>query len=326
MTGQALPWLHPFPARHRVPVFLHLAGLQRMAAGGGRPLERVPAPVTHLSPRSAALVLSVACALHAPAQAQSADLVRLLNTLRAPGGACAVSAPPLVRRDTLDAVAAQLARGSALEDAVRAVGDRMNEVQVMRFTGPRRGPRVEAMVASRLCVHLAQPRLSALGVFAQGDESWVVLGEPFAPVVGLTAQQVQARMLALVNAARAQPRTCGATPQAAAPPVRWSQALELAASAHAADMAAQDYFSHTAKDGSTPAQRVTRAGYRYRMTGENIAGGQLTPEEAVAGWLKSPGHCENLMNRDYQEMAVAYAVNARARLGVYWVQQFGTQR
>lgn len=278
------------------------------------------------APCSLLLVLVVAAAVHRPAQAQGADLERLVNTLRAPGGACTGSAPPLVRRDTLDAVAAQLARGTTLEAAVRSVGDRMNEVQVMRFTGPRRGPRAEALVASRLCVHLVQPRLSALGVFAQGDESWVVLAEPFAPVVGLSAPQVQARMLALVNAARAQSRRCGATAHAAAPPVRWSPVLELAASAHAADMAAQDFFSHTAKDGSTPAQRVTRAGYRYRMTGENIAGGQLTPEEAVAGWLKSPGHCANLMNPGYQEMAVAYAVNARARLGVYWVQQFGTPR
>jgi uncharacterized protein YkwD len=272
------------------------------------------------------MALVLAWASHATVQAQSADLERLVNTLRASGGLCAGSAPPLVRRDTLDAVAAKLARGTALEAAVRSVGDRMNEVQVMRFTGPRRGPRVEAMVASRLCAHLVQPRLSALGLFAQGDESWVVLAEPFAPVVGLSAQQVQARMLALVNAARAQPRSCGATAHAAAPPVRWSPVLELAASAHAADMAAQDYFSHDAKDGSTPAQRVTRAGYRYRMTGENIAGGQLTPEDAVAGWLRSPGHCANLMNPGYQEMVVAYAVNARARLGVYWVQQFGTLR
>ena len=32
------------------------------------------------------------------------------------------------------------------------------------------------------------------------------------------------------------------------------------------------------------------------------------------------------MNPGYREMAVAYAVNARTRLGVYWVQQFGTPR
>jgi uncharacterized protein YkwD len=41
------------------------------------------------------------------------------------------------------------------------------------------------------------------------------------------------------------------------------------------------------------------------MTGENIAAGQMTPEEAVAGWLRSPGHCANLMNGGYSEMAVA---------------------
>ena len=83
------------------------------------------------------MALALACASHATVQAQSADLERLVNTLRASGGLCAGSAPPLVRRDTLDAVAAKLARGTALEDAVRSVGDRMNEVQVMRFTGPR---------------------------------------------------------------------------------------------------------------------------------------------------------------------------------------------
>ena len=51
-----------------------------------------------------------------------------------------------------------------------------------------------------------------------------------------------------------------------------------------------------------------------------------TPEDAVAGWIKSPGHCANLMNGGYSEMAVAYAVDARSSMGVYWVQQFGTPR
>ena len=280
--------------------------------------------VIHLGFLSVVLALGTAIALPAPARAQSADLVRLVNKLRAPGGACAGSAPPLVRRDSLDAVAAQLARGVGLEAATRAVDDRMNEVQVLSFTGPRQGPAVEALLAGRFCPQITKPSLSALGVHAQGRQSWIVLGEPFAPVVNLTPQQVQTRMLALVNAARAQARQCGGSAHAAAPPVRWSTTLERAASGHAADMAERDYFSHTAKDGSTPAQRVERAGYAYRTTGENIAGGQLTPEEAVAGWIRSPGHCANLMNPGYREMAVAYAVNARTRLGVYWVQQFGT--
>ena len=91
-------------------------------------------------------------------------------------------------------------------------------------------------------------------------------------------------------------------------------------------MATNDYFSHTARDGSTPAQRVTRAGYRWRMTGENIAAGQLSPEAAVAGWIKSPGHCENLMNAGYTEMGVAAAVNSASKMGLYWAQEFGTPR
>ena len=80
-------------------------------------------------------------------------------------------------------------------------------------------------------------------------------------------------------------------------------------------------------DGSNPAQRVERAGYRYRATGENIAGGgQMKAEDAVAGWIKSPGHCANLMIPAFIEMGAAFAVNARSDMGVYWTQAFGAPR
>jgi uncharacterized protein YkwD len=260
------------------------------------------------------------------AHGQAPELVRLVNQLRAPGGACSATAPSLRRHDSLDAAAAQLARGLTLEAALKSMDERMTEVQALTFTGPRQGVRVEAMLASRFCAQIARPQLSAVGVFVQGPQSWIVLGEPFAPVVGLTRAQVVQRMLALVNGARAQARRCGDEAFAAVAPVRWNDALEQAASAHADDMASHNYFSHTGRDGASPAQRVERAGYLYRMTGENIAAGQMTPEQAVAGWIKSPGHCANLMNRSYSEMAVAYAVNARSSMGVYWVQQFGTPR
>jgi len=78
--------------------------------------------------------------------------------------------------------------------------------------------------------------------------------------------------------------------------LRWNEQLAAAALVHAEVMARGNYFSHTGRDGSNPAQRVERAGYRYRSIGENIAGGQMQPEAAVAGWIKSPPHCQNLMN------------------------------
>jgi len=38
----------------------------------------------------------------------------------------------------------------------------------------------------------------------------------------------------------------------------------------------------------------------------------------IEGWLKSPGHCKNIMSQKYKEMGVA-------RVGNYWTQTFGSQ-
>lgn len=273
-------------------------------------------------------VLRVAfCALFAAGpcvQAQTGDVVRIVNRLRAPGGACAASAPPFVSQGALDATASRLARGASLDDALKSEGYRMTHAQVITLTGEGVRARLEALLAGQFCAQIGSPKLSEVGVHQGGDQIWIVLAAPFAPKVGLTHQQVAARTLALVNEARAEPRNCGDKPFGAARSLRWNAALERAAAGHAADMAAKSYFSHTGLDGSTSVQRVTRAGYRYRMTGENIAAGQLSPEAAIAGWIKSPGHCANLMNGAYTEMGVALSVSAKSRMGVYWVQLFGT--
>lgn len=109
--------------------------------------------------------------------------------------------------------------------------------------------------------------------------------------------------------------------------MRSNDTLAAASRLHAEDMARHNYISHSGRDGSSPAQRVERAGYRYRHTGENVAGGaQMLADDAVVGWIKSPGHCANLMNLLYAEMGVAFAVNAASELGIYWAQAFGTPR
>ena len=128
-------------------------------------------------------------------------------------------------------------------------------------------------------------------------------------------------MLSLTNTARAQARTCGSTRFSAAAPLAANAQLTQAAQGHAADMAARNYFSHTSQDGRTMAQRVTATGYAWRSIGENIAAGQSTPEAVVAGWLKSEGHCRNIMNANFKELGVGYA--AGGSYGHYWVQDFG---
>jgi uncharacterized protein YkwD len=79
-------------------------------------------------------------------------------------------------------------------------------------------------------------------------------------------------------------------------------------------------MEHAGGDGSTPAERATRAGYSWQAVGENIASGQSTPEQVVAVWLGSPRHCANIMDAEYSEMGVAFAASAH---GLYWAQVFG---
>lgn len=268
-----------------------------------------------------ALAAASPCAL-----AQADDVLRIVNRLRAPGGACEANAPPLVLQGSLNAAAARLARGATLDAALKSADYRMTEVQVITVTGQGLHAQLEALLAKRYCARINRPTLVDAGVHERGEQLWIVLAAPFAPKVDLTRQQIAQRMLTLVNEARALPRRCGDKPFASARPVRWSSLLEGAASLHATDMAENNYFSHGGRDGSTPARRVTRAGYRYRVTGENIAAGQLSPEDAVQGWIHSPTHCANLMNGLFTEMGVALSVNRASRMGVYWVQIFGTPR
>jgi uncharacterized protein YkwD len=136
------------------------------------------------------------------------------------------------------------------------------------------------------------------------------------------AQVVVQRVVELVNKARSEGRRCGkesfppTAPLASAPP------LDDAAAAHARDMATRDYFAHRGADGSAPRDRVSRAGYPSRLTGENIASGPESAEEVVAGWLDSPGHCANIMDARFRHIGVGFAAGRKdGRL--YWVQTFG---
>jgi uncharacterized protein YkwD len=85
-------------------------------------------------------------------------------------------------------------------------------------------------------------------------------------------------------------------------------------------MAARGALEHQGGDGSSAAERVERAGYRWRSVGENIASGQLTPEQVVRDWVGSPVHCANLMSPRFTEMGVAYAVDLKSPDGIYWAQ------
>ena len=134
-----------------------------------------------------------------------------------------------------------------------------------------------------------------------------------AVVAPKSTADVRARVAELVNAARSKGRKCGSERFPAAPPLIVSPELNEAAEGHARDMARKDYFEHRGADGSQPKDRVLRAGYKPRLTGENIALGPESAEEVIAGWLASPGHCANIMDSRFQHIGVGLATGSGAR-------------
>jgi len=138
-------------------------------------------------------------------------------------------------------------------------------------------------------------------------------------------QDYEAGVLRLTNAARAAGWDCQrqAYGGAALPPLKSDAQLTAAARAQSVGMALNGYFAHrSAVDGSLPDDRIRASGYRPVSDAENIAAGQPTPESVVSAWLKSPGHCPNIMG-DYDDTGVAYARQDGSSYGDYWTQVFG---
>ena len=140
------------------------------------------------------------------------------------------------------------------------------------------------------------------------------------------AAGIEAEVLQRLNALRASGAVCGTTPYAATGSLAWNTQLLQAAAGHSTDMAQKNYFSHTSQDGRTAAQRVTAAGYNWSTVGENIAAGQRSVEEVMTGWAKSPGHCQNLMNPSFRDVAVACVRNDAADYRLYWSMELGRSR
>ena len=134
-------------------------------------------------------------------------------------------------------------------------------------------------------------------------------------------RQFKNEFLYRINLTRQKGCNCGIKYYAPAPPLTWNDKLQDAAEEHAKDMARQNYFDHTSKDGRSMQDRIITAGYKFKgyksfAIGENIAAGQQSIAEVMDGWFKSEGHCKNLMNPSFKEIGVAE--NHK-----YWVQDFG---
>lgn len=147
-----------------------------------------------------------------------------------------------------------------------------------------------------------------------------------APTLGWDggAVALEARVVELVNQARARGGTCATETFAPSAPLTSEAALTCAARVHSLDMSTRAFFDHVNPDGVDPFDRMSDAGYDYVAAAENIAAGQSTAEQVVDGWLASPGHCRNILNPEFTQIGVGYVFNAASFYPYFWTQTFGT--
>lgn len=307
-----------------------------------------------MTPRHALRAL-LALPLIVAAGLAQADALDVVNDLRDAGCGRAPPAAPLARSTKLDQVAELFSQGAALADALERGGYVAAQAAGIHIESRALDDdTIFEMLSERFCGRVTDPELREAGFVQREDRLWLVVGEPSVAPTTPSRPDAPARpsapatpakplvpsvpraadmpggldgdVIALVNEARAQPRRCGSQQYAAAPPLRYSEQLSDASLAHADDMARRGYFDHKTPEGITPTQRLARTGYQWNLTGENIARGQMSAEEAVAGWLASPGHCANIMEPRFSETGVALAEEGGREGALYWVQTFAAPR
>ena len=134
-------------------------------------------------------------------------------------------------------------------------------------------------------------------------------GEHCASVASASSEQIafEEEVLRLTNAARAVGHNCDANGNfGPTSPLTMEPHLRCSARLHSEWMSETGTFSHD-QPGANSAQRMTAAGYNWMYAAENIAAGQQTPASVVAEWLKSDGHCANIMSPNYTELGVGFA-------------------
>ncbi len=154
-------------------------------------------------------------------------------------------------------------------------------------------------------------------------------------------EEFEAAMLAYTNQLRAQARQCPTGQSfAAAAPLTWNDQLAAAARDHSQDQADNDIQSHIGTDGLEVGDRATNAGYVWSGIAENISPSQgnvvevhegfnnpnPTGTSEPTGWINSPGHCDNIMNPDYENMGAACVEQPGNDASHRWTVKFGSPR
>jgi uncharacterized protein YkwD len=107
-------------------------------------------------------------------------------------------------------------------------------------------------------------------------------------------------------------------------PLVWDAALTRMARTYSEKMARQNFFSHKAPDGQDLRQRSRASGIvGFKRLGENLAFNKGFADAAVcavAGWMRSEGHRDHILDGEFTRSGLGIARAADGR--VYFTQVF----
>jgi uncharacterized protein YkwD len=109
------------------------------------------------------------------------------------------------------------------------------------------------------------------------------------------------------------------------PPLRWNRQLTQAArwfSWDSVENRPASYCGHQDTQGHWPDWRALAFGYQGYAGAENAFCGYVTPEQAIQGWMNSPGHRDNLLDPNSREVGLGYYLRTSDYRG-YVTQDFG---
>src|SRR5215813_1421094 len=90
-------------------------------------------------------------------------------------------------------------------------------------------------------------------------------------------------------------------------PLDFDEELLDVAREYSRRMAEENFFSHIDPEGHNVKQRIEQASIQWKMVGENLAysNGYVNPVAAsLYGWMESPGHRANILDREFRLSAV----------------------
>lgn len=127
------------------------------------------------------------------------------------------------------------------------------------------------------------------------------------------------------------------SPLAAAPPLAFNSNLIWAARMHTADQFTNSFQGHSGSDGSSPPDRMSRAGYGWSAAGENAftsarsvfhghAGFEVDWGYSVGGMQTPPGHRNIIHSSAYREVGIGVTNGVNGTVGPQLVtQDFGSR-